>query len=251
MYEWFQVFLFFGVFGVKDSTMHVAIMQPYFFPYLGYFQLINAVEMFVVYDNIQFTKKSFIKRNRFLQNGKPAVFTIPIKKDSCFLDIEERVVCETFNRRKLLNQIKDAYQKAPYFEQVYDLFRKAVLYEQENLFRFIHHSICEVCNYLGIETEFIISSTISIDHALKSQEKVIAICRELSTDTYINPIGGMHLYDKEAFLKEGIVLKFLRMKDIQYGQFGCPFVPSLSVLDVMMFNSRSEIRRLLGEYELV
>ena len=230
--------------------MQLAIMQPYFFPYLGYFQLINAVDTLVVYDNIQFTKKGFIKRNYFLQNRKPTVFTIPIKKDSCRLDIEQRVVCETFNRRKLLNQIKDAYKNAPYYEPTYNLFKQAILYDETNLFLFILNSILQVCNYLEIETKFVVSSTINIDHTLRSQEKVIAICKQLSTDTYINPIGGIDLYNKDAFQKENIRLKFLKMKNIQYNQFNHPFVPNLSILDVMMFNSKPAIKHLLSQYTL-
>lgn len=103
--------------------MKVAIMQPYFFPYIGYWQLINSVDTFVIYDNIQYTKKGWINRNRFLQNGKDCLFSISLKKDSDFLDIRDRIISDDFNRKKMLNQIKCSYQKAPYFDEVSPLSR--------------------------------------------------------------------------------------------------------------------------------
>ncbi len=78
--------------------MKLAIMQPYFFPYIGYFQLINTVDEFVVYDNIEFTKKGWINRNRILVNGKDEYITLPIKKDSDFLHVKDRFLAETWSK---------------------------------------------------------------------------------------------------------------------------------------------------------
>lgn len=231
--------------------MKLGIMQPYFLPYIGYWQLIKAVDKFVVYDNIQYTKKGWINRNRFLQNGKDEYFTLPLRKDSDFLNVKDRFISSDFDRKKLLNQIKSAYGKAPLFNSVFPLIEVILTFEENNLFKFIHNSMLEICNYLEIKTEFVISSEIPVDHTLKSESKVLAICKALSASQYINPIGGVELYSKEKFVENKIRLNFLQMDKITYKQFKNEFIPCLSILDVMMFNSVEEINRMLDKYELV
>ena len=216
--------------------MKLAIMQPYFFPYVGYFQLIAAADLFVVYDNVKYTKKGWINRNRLLQNGKDATFTVPLKSGSDSLDIRERELAGDFNRGKLLNQFKGAYQRAPFFAETFPLVEQVVRHEEGNLFRFLHHALVETCRHLGLATPFRISSEIPIDHRLQSQDKVLAMCEALHADTYVNAIGGLDLYSRDAFRARGIELKFIRSKPIEYPQFGGPFVPWLSIVDVMMFN---------------
>lgn len=226
-------------------------MQPYIFPYIGYFQLINAVNKFVIYDNIQYTKKGWINRNRFLQNGNDAVFSISLMKDSDFLDVRDRVISPDFNKQKMLNQIKAAYSKARYFERTFTVFEKVILNNETNLFNFIHFSIIEVCRYLNIETQIIKSSEIDINHDLKAQDKVIAISKALGASVYINPIGGQNLYSRAAFNAHNISLKFIELNSIIYQQFNHEFVSCLSIIDVMMFNSPEEIKIMLNNYELV
>src|SRR5258705_11030314 len=99
--------------------MRLAVMQPYFFPYIGYFQLIAAVDLFIVYDNIKYTKKGWINRNRMLRNGKDVMFSVPLKNDSDYLDVCERELAADFNRDKLFNQLKGAYRGAPNFSQTF------------------------------------------------------------------------------------------------------------------------------------
>lgn len=232
--------------------MRLAIMQPYFFPYIGYFQLIAAVDMFVVYDNIKYTKKGWINRNRMLQNGKDVMFSLPLKSDSDYLDVYERELAADFNRDKLLNQFQDAYRRAPYFAQTFPLIEQIVRHEDRNLFRFLHHSIVKTCEYLGITTEIRISSGIAIDHSLKNQDKVLALCGAIGASTYVNAIGGMELYTRGAFLEKGIELKFIRSKPFEYAQFGKAFLPWLSIIDVMMFNSIDAIKSCLdSNYSLI
>jgi len=227
-------------------------MQPYFFPYIGYFQLIAAVDQFIVYDNIKYTKKGWINRNRMLQNGKDVMFSLPLKNDSDSLDVCERELAADFNREKLLNQFKGAYRRAPYFEQTFPLLEQIVRYEDPNLFRFLHHSIVKTCEHLGITTEIRISSGIAIDHSLKSQDKVLALCEAAGASTYVNTIGGMELYSKETFREKGIELKFIKSKPFEYAQFGAEFVPWLSIIDVMMFNPLDAIRTCITtNYELI
>src|SRR5262249_38031423 len=152
-------------------------MQPYFLPYLGYFQLISAVDIFVVYDNIQYTKKGWINRNRLLLNATDRVFTIPLKKDSDFLDVRDREISPDFRAEKLLNQITEAYRKAPQFGTVYPIVESIVRFQERNLFCYVHNSIRAVCRQLGIVTPIVVSSSINADHALKNQNRVIAICK--------------------------------------------------------------------------
>jgi hypothetical protein len=231
--------------------MKLAIMQPYFLPYIGYWQLLNAVDRFVVYDNIQFTKKGWINRNRFLLNGRDELFTIPVRKDSEYRHVVERVVAADFDREKLLNRLAAAYRRAPHFATVFPLVSELVQADSANLFEFIYHSIERVAAYLGIETPLVISSTVPIDHSLRAEEKVLALCRAWGADTYLNPIGGRELYAKDRFQAAGITLHFLQTRPITYPQFNGEFVPNLSILDVMMFNSPTEIRAMLGEFDLV
>lgn len=232
--------------------MKIGIMQPYFFPYIGYWQLINAVDVFVVYDNIQFTKKGWIKRNRIMMNGKEMIISLPIKNDSDYLNINERFLPETFSkdRTKILNQIKAAYNKAPEFDSVFPILERSMNCGKDNLFDFIYVTIDEIVNYLGINTKIVISSSINMDHSLKNKERVISTCKTLGGDQYLNPIGGMELYDKAYFSSHGIDLKFIKTDDIEYNQFEYSFISNLSIIDVLMFNSQDKIKELLNCYSL-
>lgn len=232
--------------------MKVAIMQPYFMPYIGYFQLISAADLFIVYDNIKYTKKGWINRNRMLQNGKDAVFSLPLKRDSDALDVRERSLTADFDRAKLLQQFEGAYRRAPYFRQTFPLIERSVRCEESNLFGFLHHAIASTCEHLGIATEIRVSSSIPIDHGLKNQEKVLALCKAVGARSYFNAIGGMALYAVDEFRAHGIDLRFVRSKPLQYPQFDQPFVPWLSIVDVLMFNSLDTVRGCVGSgYDLV
>ncbi|MDR1091885.1 MAG: WbqC family protein [Prevotella sp.] len=231
--------------------MKLGIMQPYFLPYIGYFQLLNAVDKYVIYDNIQFTKKGWINRNRILQNGKDALITIPVEKDSDYLDIRDRSVSVGFDKKKLQNQIRESYRKAPYFNDVMPLIEEIINYDDHNLFGYVYHSIVKICDYMHIGTEIIISSTVDIDHSLKGQDKVIAICKALGATEYYNATGGRELYSVTDFGKENIKLNFVASDPIEYKQFANEFVPWLSILDVMMFNPVDKIKEMLENYKLI
>jgi len=230
--------------------MKVACMQPYFLPYIGYFQLISAVDKFVVYDNIKYTKKGWINRNRFLVNGLEAVFSLPLKKDSDSLNVNQRYLADSFVPEDLLNRFKEAYRKAPEFSSVMPLLGDIIYHPSTNLFEFIFSSIRLICNFLEIKTQLVISSSITCNHSLKSTERVQATCNSFGADTYINPVGGMDLYKKADFAENGINLKFIKALPYEYPQFGETFVPWLSVIDVLMFNSLVEIGQLIHKYDL-
>lgn len=231
--------------------MILGIMQPYFMPYIGYFQLLNAVDKYVIYDNAKYTKKGWINRNRILQNNKDTLISISVEKDSDYLDIKDRSVADSFDKKKLINQIRESYRKAPYFEQVMPIVEDIINYEEKNLFLYIYNSIKEVCKFLNIHTEIIISSTIDVDQTLAGQDRVIAICKTLGAEDYYNAIGGQELYQPKDFEKEGINLRFLSSNLVTYKQFNNDFIPWLSIIDVMMFNSLAEIQDMLNEYKLI
>ena len=232
--------------------MKLGIMQPYFLPYIGYFQLIDAVDVFIVYDNIKYTKKGWINRNRILVNGTDTIFSLPLKKNSDSLDVIERELSIDYNRCKLLNQIKGAYARAPYFEQTIPLLESVILNKEHNLFSYIYNAIVETCKHLGVKTEIRISSAIDIDHELKSQNKVIALCSAIGADTYINAIGGVELYEKDTFHANGVDLKFIKSRPFEYNQSGGEFTPWLSIIDVMMYNSLDAVYECISNnYELI
>lgn len=237
-----------------SNNKSIAIMQPYFMPYIGYFQLINAVDEFVIYDNIEYTKKGWINRNRILVNGMDVFISVPLKKDSDNLPIKERYLANNWTqmRVKLINRIKESYRKAPFFKEVFPIVEDCIMQDNQNLFHFLFNSIQKILDYLDIKTKLTVSSAIEINHDLKSQDKVLAICNALNTNNYINPIGGIQLYSNQAFQKNDINLFFLKSILNEYPQLGNNFVPGLSIIDVLMFNSPESLKTIfLNHYDLV
>jgi hypothetical protein len=230
--------------------MKVAIMQPYFFPYIGYWQLINTVDKFVIYDNIKYTKKGWINRNQILVNNDAKMFTVPIQKDSDFLDVNQRFISDSWDKSKMLNLIKSSYSKSPQYKKVIPLIEKCLLVEEENLFNFLYVNLTNILDFLEIKTDIIISSTLDIDHNLKSQDRVIATCKKLGATQYINPQGGINLYNKLDFEKNRIDLKFLFSDQIVYKQYSDRFLPWLSIIDILMFNDITTIKNFLQQFTL-
>lgn len=229
----------------------LTIMQPYFFPYIGYFQLMHAADEFVVYDRIEYSK-GWINRNRILLNGQADYVSLPLKKDSDYLDIADRRLSDTWpsEQRKMLGRLEGSYRKAPHFQEVFPLLQRTFQYEHPGLFEFLLNALMEVRSYLDISTPMVISSSVEIDSTLRSEQRVMAICKARKADRYLNPIGGVTLYNKEEFARNGITLEFLKANEITYTQFDKPFVPSLSIIDVMMFNPPDRIRGFLSEFTL-
>lgn len=226
--------------------MKLGIMQPYFLPYIGYFQLIRAVDTYVIYDDIQYIKGGWINRNHILLNGQKFMVNLLLSGASPNKMINEISVQR--DQRKLIKTIEAAYKKAPYFDLVYPELLKIFECENLNLARFVGNSILIVSKYLGIRTKFVYSSEIDKNNGLKSQEKVIDICERMGADTYINAIGGQELYDKSEFLEKGIDLKFIQTKAFSYPQFSRAFIPFLSIVDVIMFNDVNQSNAFLEEY---
>jgi len=227
-------------------------MQPYFLPYIGYFQLIAAVDVFIVYDTIKYTKKGWINRNRMLRNGAATVFSLPLKGASDDLDVRDREIAPEFGGEALLAQVRGAYRRAPYFESTYALVEQMMGTQERNLFRFLERSIRLACGHLGIATEIRRSSDVPAGRDLRGQDRVLALCEAVGTEMYVNPIGGVELYSAEAFAERGMELRFLRSRPLAYPQLGAPFVPNLSILDVLMFNPPTAVKESIGAgYDLI
>jgi hypothetical protein len=232
--------------------MKLGIMQPYLFPYIGYFQLINSVNKFIIYDDVQWIKGGWINRNRILVNNQNKLITLSVKKRSSLDKISEFEIDDNpKNRVTFLNQIKSAYKKAPFFQQIFPLIEEIINYKEKNLSKLIINSLQKINSYLEIKTSIYVSSSIKKNNHLKSQDRIINICKTIKADSYINPIGGVSLYNKEAFLLNGINLFFLKTGKIKYQQFNKEFIPNLSIIDVMMFNSKETVSKMLNEFNLL
>jgi len=233
--------------------MKIAIMQPYLFPYIGYWQLINAVDTFIIYDNIQFSKKSWFNRNYILLNGQKKLFSIPLKKNFDNLHVKDRFLSneKKIKVKKILAQIENSYKKAPYFSNAFPFIKGIFEFNEENLFKYVYNSIIQICLYFDIKTQIDISSNINIDHNLKAQDKVIAINNALKSSQYINPIGGVKLYSSDKFYKDNIKLNFLESELTKYKQFNNDFIPYLLIIDVMMFKNKKDIKIMLSKFKLI
>ena len=229
--------------------MKVAVMQPYFVPYIGYWQLMNIVDKYVIYDDANYIKGGWINRNRILINGQARYFNVPIVGSSPNKKINEIKVNQTeLLVRKNMRTIEFAYKKAPFYADVYPLVEKILYCDKENLVEFVRNSFDVISNYLGITPDFILSSSIQKDNRLKGQDRLLSICEVLGATEYYNSLGGMSLYTFEAFRKKNMRLYFLKSGDIKYMQYDSAFQENLSIIDVMMFNSKEEIRKMLNDY---
>ena len=230
--------------------MKLAGNQPYFLPYIGYFQLIKAVDLFVIADNLHYIQQGWINRNHLLLEGRSYRFNLFLSGASSNKNINEITVAD--DQSKLLKTIEMNYKKAPFFHTVFPLIKSIFCHEDKNLARYIGNSLIQIAGYLLLDTKFIYQSEIlEVDTELKAQNKVINLCSVLGATELINAVGGMELYDKETFKKNGIDLYFLKSKPIEYKQYNNPFVPNLSILDILMFNSVEETNKLLEQYELI
>lgn len=233
-------------------TKKIGIMQPYFFPYIGYWQLMKAVDEYVIYDDVNYIKKGWINRNNILLNGNKHLITLPLDKASQFQLINQvRITSNDNFKQKILRTIEQAYKKAPYFDNIFPIIQAVIMEKSCLISQALINQFKLVNDYLGIKTKLIVSSDLKKDNELKAQDKVIHICKLLNGTNYINAIGGQELYSKSDFEQEKLKLNFIKTKDISYIQFKNDFVPYLSIIDVMMFNSPEKINEMLDKYELL
>ena len=230
--------------------MTLAANQPYFLPYFPYWQLIAAADAFLVSDDYAFMKGSWIPRNRILVNGRIQYFRVEVKDQSCHRLIKDCSILPISMREKL-RTLEMAYHKAPNFSDGYALAERILRYPDTNLAGFLYNSISEVCGYMGISTPLLKTSDLTGNCLLRKEKRIFDFCHRLGADRYINAIGGQSIYDREAFRREGIELRFICSEGGPYYQGGIPFVPDLSVIDVIMFNSREALYERLGQYRLL
>lgn len=230
-------------------------MQPYVFPYIGYFQLIKAVDVFVFYDDVNFIKQGWVNRNKILVAGKEFVFTIPLKDASSFTTIRDTQVNNQLFEKwkvKFLRTLEQSYKKAPFFLEIYQLISHILEKDFLSIADIANESIIRISSHLGLKTRFISSSSEYADtKSLDRENRLIEIIKRNRHIKYINPIGGRELYSKESFLKNGIELNFIKTNFSAYKQFNNDFVPWLSIIDVLMFNSTEEINVMLDQHDLV
>ena len=228
--------------------MKLAIMQPYIFPYIGYFQLINSSDYFVVYDDVAYIKQGWINRNKILVNDTEFIFTIPLRNASSFITINKTEINQALYpnwKAKFYKTVTMEYAKAPYFQPAFDLIASVLDDKHNTICELATNSLLMTSKYLGINTCFILGSMHYNNDQLKGQERIIDICKKENADIYINPNGGRELYSKRYFADYNIILRFLKSDEVHYPQFSDNFVPWLSVIDVLMFNSPDYIKNVL------
>lgn len=233
--------------------MKVAIMQPYFFPYIGYFQLIDSADIFVFYDDVNYIKRGWINRNRLLVNGKEKFFTIELSKQSQNKLINEtEILADTKSFDELLKMIRLNYNRAPNFKATYSLIEYILRRPYKSISELAISSVTSISDYLSIDTEFKISSkSFPETRGLFRDERLAEITKMNNSVDYINLIGGINVYEKEAFQSLGVNLHFLENKLPVYNQFDSKPISGLSIIDVIMFNSINETREMTKFYNII
>ena len=231
--------------------MKIGINQPYFLPYIGYWQLINYVDKYLIYDDVNFIKNGWINRNFILANSNKLLFTIPLKGASSYKKINE-IELNNYNRTKskLLKTIKQSYSKSPYYCDAFPLIEEIFQSDYILLIDIIKKSIFNICKYLDIKTTISLSSSIGFTE-LKSIDRLLALIKENNCNTYVNAIGGIELYSKKKFAEYGIDLYFLKSNTCKYNQFDNEFIDRLSIIDILMFCDKKNIKKMLDNFILV
>ncbi|MGA4494154.1 WbqC family protein [Vreelandella venusta] len=228
--------------------MKLGVMQPYLFPYIGYFQLIYAADLFLIYDDVAYIKQGHINRNCILSPNGAARFTIPVPGASSNKLISELAFSE--DTAKVLRTIEQSYSKAPHFEEVFPMIRGALELDDRSIASVCQKSFEDIFSYLGLEKQFKKTSELDYDRSATARDRLMALCQQFGADCYINAPGGRKLYAKQDFAEKGVDLKFVDSLPVEYSQGNAEFVPNLSIIDVLMHCSPEEVWRLLGCYEL-
>lgn len=232
--------------------MKIAIMQPYFLPYIGYFQLIKSVDKFIIYDDVNYIKQGWINRNNILLNGSSFQFTIPVEKASSFKKINNTKINKKLFERwkvKFFKTLSQAYIDAPNYSNVKSSIEFLFSKDYANISDLNVSAIIEICKLCKLETEIVKTSTCYQNENLSSVNRVIDICKKENASTYINPIGGIELYDREIFSANNIQLSFLYSLPFKYNQNRDEFISNLSIIDLLMFADKKKIRQILNKFE--
>ncbi|MBN1005314.1 WbqC family protein [Amphritea pacifica] len=228
--------------------MQLAVMQPYLFPYIGYFQLIYAADIFLIYDDVSYIKQGYINRNRVLSSTGEIRFTVPVPGAS-----SNRLISDlkfSADVGKVLKTIEQSYSKAPYFKTVFPLIRQCMEHDDRRIASVCLKSFEAIFAYIGLKKEIKKTSEIDYERSQSALDRLIELCCKFETDSYINAPGGRSLYNKSDFATHGIELKFIDSYPVEYRQGSNEFIPNLSIIDLLMNCSSEEVVTLLGEYEL-
>ena len=230
--------------------MIVAIMQPYFFPYIGYFQLMQAVDVFVFYDDVQFIKNGWINRNRILVRDHPIWLTLPVRRDGHHTDhINQRSYALDAGAESVKRKLRSAYVCAGDFGTNYSFVSDLLDFHSPNVALFNANLLRHTARRFGIGCRFVTSSEVVESAGLRGVDKVIGLCRALGAEHYINSIGGLGLYDPQCFAAAGLRLSFLRTSVLPEPLPNGP--AHLSILNAMFRESPERIADMLDCYELV
>ena len=231
--------------------MKLAIMQPYFFPYIGYWQLINAVDRFVIYDDVSFINRGWINRNRILINGAPHYITVPLVGASQNKRICDIAMQDTTRwRDKIERSIESAYGRSTCFTETFPEIRRQIRHESNNLAEFLAAHLVRMAAFLGIETEIVRSSRIYGNSELRGEERIVDICEREGASSYVNLPGGRALYNAESFGIADVKLLFLSSRISPYRQRTPNFVPNLSIVDTLVEVGKSGVATRLCGYDL-
>lgn len=238
--------------------MKIGIMQPYFFPYIGYFSLIKNTDKFILFDIVQFIRHGWIERNRILkQENDWQYISVPLLKHSLETKIKDIKINNNENwKNKICSQLQHYKKKAPFYKQTMDVLQDALNIETDSIVELNAHTLKSVCNYLGINFDYDIFSqmNLEIDKVNAPDEWALNICKALGNiDEYWNPPGGQEFFDRNKYEKAGIKLYFQKVNVVPYPQRRGPenIITGLSIIDVMMFNSVDAIKEMLDDYELL
>ncbi len=226
--------------------MKIAVMQPYIFPYLGYFKLIDSVEIFVFLDDVSYINKGWVNRNRLIFSGGVNYFTLPLEgasQNNRICDLS--VVSDHAWRRKLETSLRQSYSKAPFFHEVFDLVAPVLFGAETMIGEMAKHSVEVVSHYLGLRPKFIASSSVYCNESMKSDARIRDICLRENALEYVNLPGGRELYDPSKFASAGINLSFVEASLPCYPQFSSDFHPGLSIIDVLMHNDPATVKEML------
>lgn len=212
----------------------IAIIQPYFMPYLGYFQLLSAVDEVVLLDNVQYISGGWINRNRLSSHqGKIEWMTVPLAAGSNRALILDRNVSTSLDTEKMISRITSLYSSRPYVERAVEMLSLSLVSERRNLADFLDANLKSTCNFLGIQTPIFRASELVEKQSTKGTQRLIEICQIRKAKRYLNPIGGKQLYKPEDFSAKEIKLQFLNSKPPRYDQGYSPHNESLSIIDLV------------------
>ncbi|MCC4282815.1 WbqC family protein [Marinobacter salarius] len=228
--------------------MKLAVMQPYLFPYIGYFQLIYAADLFLIYDDVSYIKQGYINRNSVLSPNGRARFTVPVPGASSNKLISELAFSTDVS--KVLRTLEQSYSKAPFFSVVFPMIRDILEHEDRSIALVCQKSYQTVFSYLGLEKQLEKTSELDYDRSASARDRLLTLCHKFDADCYINASGGRELYAKDEFAERGVALKFIDSLPVVYQQASKEFVPNLSIIDVLMNCSPGEVISLLKQYEL-